>query len=195
VYAYDGTAHTQFLSRDPAVAVTREPYGYGNENQLNRADPSGLDDWWADPPGPWAGDFWQHYCDHASDFGLEGDPEGYYSLTKRTIDSAMNGDIPVKRDPSTGAYAAYDQTSGRFVKFRPEGTPITCMKQSGSAGRAYWNDQAGTTTCYPEDQVEQGLRPRPPQPESVEAFEGGFGGMGGVAGPSDAVGGSREMED
>jgi hypothetical protein len=40
-YDYDDVLGTQFLSRDPAVAVTREPYGYGNENPLNRADPAG----------------------------------------------------------------------------------------------------------------------------------------------------------
>jgi RHS repeat-associated protein len=31
----------QFMSRDPAVAKTREPYSYVNDNPLNRSDPSG----------------------------------------------------------------------------------------------------------------------------------------------------------
>ena len=32
----------QFISRDPAVAMTREPYAYVNDNPLNATDPSGL---------------------------------------------------------------------------------------------------------------------------------------------------------
>jgi len=35
----------QFLSRDPAVATTRQPYSYIADNPLNGADPSGLCDW------------------------------------------------------------------------------------------------------------------------------------------------------
>jgi RHS repeat-associated protein len=35
----------QFLSRDPAVATTRSPYGYVGENPLNAADPLGLWGW------------------------------------------------------------------------------------------------------------------------------------------------------
>ncbi|MEV6595682.1 RHS repeat-associated core domain-containing protein [Actinoplanes sp. NPDC051346] len=38
---YDpGTA--QFISRDPAVSMTRQPYGYANNNPVNLTDPSGL---------------------------------------------------------------------------------------------------------------------------------------------------------
>ena len=40
--AYD-PATAQFLSRDPLVSVTREPYGYGGANPTNIGDPSGLD--------------------------------------------------------------------------------------------------------------------------------------------------------
>jgi RHS repeat-associated protein len=32
----------QFLSVDPAVALTREPYAYGGDNPVNRRDPDGL---------------------------------------------------------------------------------------------------------------------------------------------------------
>src|SRR5207248_10873080 len=32
----------QFISRDPAVAETRKPYAYTNDNPLNNVDPSGL---------------------------------------------------------------------------------------------------------------------------------------------------------
>ena len=38
---YDPTT-AQFLSRDPAVAKTRSPYGYAMGSPLNRVDPSGL---------------------------------------------------------------------------------------------------------------------------------------------------------
>jgi hypothetical protein len=34
----------EFLSRDPAVAMTGEPYGYANDNPLNGTDPTGLFD-------------------------------------------------------------------------------------------------------------------------------------------------------
>jgi RHS repeat-associated protein len=38
---YDPTT-AQFLSVDPAVALTREPYAYGGDNPVNRRDPEGL---------------------------------------------------------------------------------------------------------------------------------------------------------
>jgi RHS repeat-associated protein len=38
---YDPTT-AQFLSVDPAVALTREPYPYGGDNPVNRRDPDGL---------------------------------------------------------------------------------------------------------------------------------------------------------
>lgn len=40
----------QFLSRDPAAATTRSPYGYVNDNPLNGTDPTGLCGW-TDPFG------------------------------------------------------------------------------------------------------------------------------------------------
>jgi hypothetical protein len=33
---------SRILNRDPAVAITRSPYGYVNDNPLNGADPTGL---------------------------------------------------------------------------------------------------------------------------------------------------------
>jgi RHS repeat-associated protein len=38
---YDPTT-AQFLTVDPAVALTREPYAYGGDNPVNRRDPDGL---------------------------------------------------------------------------------------------------------------------------------------------------------
>ena len=35
----------RFLTRDPAEAITREPYGYTGNNPINRTDPTGMD-WW-----------------------------------------------------------------------------------------------------------------------------------------------------
>ncbi|MGH7687578.1 MAG: RHS repeat-associated core domain-containing protein [Candidatus Dormibacteria bacterium] len=40
---YYDPSTAQFLSRDPAVALTRSPYGYVDGNPLNSTDPSGLD--------------------------------------------------------------------------------------------------------------------------------------------------------
>jgi RHS repeat-associated protein len=37
----------QFISRDPAVAATRQPYGYTGDNPLNAVDPSGLYEYYA----------------------------------------------------------------------------------------------------------------------------------------------------
>lgn len=41
---YYDPATAQFLSRDPAVATTRSPYGYTQGNPLNGTDPTGRDD-------------------------------------------------------------------------------------------------------------------------------------------------------
>jgi RHS repeat-associated protein len=43
--SYD-PATGQFLSLDPAVALTRVPYGYAADDPLNRTDPLGLINWW-----------------------------------------------------------------------------------------------------------------------------------------------------
>lgn len=43
---YDPTSG-QFISVDPIVAKTREPYGYTTDNPLNLSDPSGLWNWGA----------------------------------------------------------------------------------------------------------------------------------------------------
>ena len=45
-HSYDGIASGSiyFLSRDPAVSLTRSPYGYVHDNPLNATDPSGLID-------------------------------------------------------------------------------------------------------------------------------------------------------
>ena len=48
---YDPTTG-QFLSRDPAVAATRQPYSYVGDNPLNGIDPTGLCDGF--DPGCWA---------------------------------------------------------------------------------------------------------------------------------------------
>jgi len=38
----------QFVSRDPLVSVTGEPYGYASGSPVNLTDPTGLDDWGQD---------------------------------------------------------------------------------------------------------------------------------------------------
>jgi RHS repeat-associated protein len=43
---YYDPSTAQFISRDPAVAMTRHPYAYVGDNPLNGTDPSGLCDWW-----------------------------------------------------------------------------------------------------------------------------------------------------
>lgn len=43
----------QFLTRDPLVGVTGEPYGYASNNPTSGSDPTGLCNW-----KPWEGDFW-----------------------------------------------------------------------------------------------------------------------------------------
>src|ERR1700682_5920328 len=40
---YYDPSTAQFISRDPAVAMTRQPYAYVGDNPLNATDPSGLD--------------------------------------------------------------------------------------------------------------------------------------------------------
>lgn len=41
----------QFLTQDPLVALTGEPYSYANDNPINNTDPSGLDCGITDPDG------------------------------------------------------------------------------------------------------------------------------------------------
>lgn len=48
----------QFLTRDPLVAQTREPYGYTGNNPINRTDPMGMD--WG--PIGWAADQVSDLC-------------------------------------------------------------------------------------------------------------------------------------
>jgi len=45
---YYDPSTAQFLSRDPAAAVTGSPYGYGYDNPLGHVDPTGLDAWGVD---------------------------------------------------------------------------------------------------------------------------------------------------
>ena len=47
----------QFLSVDPALAVSSEPYTYTSDNPLTYVDPSGADDWWN--PFTWSGSTWK----------------------------------------------------------------------------------------------------------------------------------------
>jgi RHS repeat-associated protein len=47
---YYDPATAQFVAADPAVATTRQPYGYTSGNPLNGTDPSGLD-WWSNVQG------------------------------------------------------------------------------------------------------------------------------------------------
>jgi RHS repeat-associated protein len=58
---YYDPATAQFLTRDPAVSLTREPYGYTGGDPLNRVDPSGLAPW-DSLGGLFDDDFW---CDLA----------------------------------------------------------------------------------------------------------------------------------
>jgi RHS repeat-associated protein len=46
-------ATTQFLTRDPLVAITGEPYGYAEDNPLSRRDDTGLSSW-----NPFSESFW-----------------------------------------------------------------------------------------------------------------------------------------
>ena len=48
---YYGPTTAQMLTRDPLASVTGAPHAYVNDNPLNAADPSGLDQW-ANSPGP-----------------------------------------------------------------------------------------------------------------------------------------------
>jgi len=99
--------------------MTRAPYAYSGDSPLNRTHPTGLDDWYMDKM-PWAGVTSGGFMmTNAAEFGLEGDREGYHDVATRTIARAMGGDLPVKPDPETGAYAAQNQMTGTFVKFRP----------------------------------------------------------------------------
>lgn len=43
---YFDAATGKFLTRDPMLGVTRQPYTYVKDNPLNKTDPSGLCDWW-----------------------------------------------------------------------------------------------------------------------------------------------------
>lgn len=60
---YDPTTG-QFLSRDPVVALTREPYGYVGGNPLNATDPSGL---FRIPGTDWCVDIADPNCDSNAD--------------------------------------------------------------------------------------------------------------------------------
>ena len=46
IHRYYDTATDQFLSVDPALAQTGQPYGYANDDPLNVTDPTGLKGWY-----------------------------------------------------------------------------------------------------------------------------------------------------
>lgn len=56
IFRYYDPATAQFLTRDPAVAQTREAYGYAGNNPTNFTDPTGLEFW--DPKDWSADDIW-----------------------------------------------------------------------------------------------------------------------------------------
>lgn len=85
---YDPTTG-QFLSRDPANALTRSPYGYVNGNPLNLTDPSGM--WSVDLPGGWC---------VGNDDDCENPNNGHPTAVSQPIVNAAGGALRV--NPITG---------------------------------------------------------------------------------------------
>ena len=78
-------ATAQFLSRDPAVALTREPYAYAGDNPLTYKDRSGLGieevlEGGSGIPCPW--------CE--ANEGVEEAIEGAYHAAKHTVEKVWN---------------------------------------------------------------------------------------------------------
>jgi RHS repeat-associated protein len=86
---YYDTATGQFLSRDPMVATTRDPYAYVVGNPLNRTDPTGM---WGLPdlnPADWVGavaDTATHLC-LRNPFGGDNDSGGCHT----TLSTSQGG--------------------------------------------------------------------------------------------------------
>jgi len=101
---YYDPATTQFISRDPLVALTRSPYGYVAGNPLNATDPSGLDPWGNDQIGGWV------ELSH-----LPGSPTISYNgaiigsrgrSVPYTVTVALNGSAVQSEERQTNAYGA-----------------------------------------------------------------------------------------
>jgi hypothetical protein len=89
-YDRKASGSTQFLSRDPLVGLTREPYGYVNDNQLNAVDPRGTDSWWGDP------------APHTPDFTVDVASYGFYRIATIRTNPSESGEAQLYIDQHLG---------------------------------------------------------------------------------------------
>jgi len=86
---YDPTTE-QFISMDPAVNTTHQPYEFANDDPINESDPSGLE---CGPEGPGAPD---GEAGEAANIGIGGEAAQYdiNELAQLTYQHIGEGDIP-----------------------------------------------------------------------------------------------------
>jgi RHS repeat-associated protein len=100
----------QFLTRDPALASTRDPYGYIADNPLNGSDPSGKEGYPLTASGNDGPTRWQYYYDPSTQllhYTATNDAVGSFTIT---VD--RNGNYEWLMQSHTGPIDSYDLNVG-----------------------------------------------------------------------------------
>lgn len=117
----------QFLTRDPLLGVTGEPYGYASNNPINGSDPTGLCNW-----KPWEGDFWtEGNCISESSLN----PIPYYEREIEAIEAGCSYWEAVQYGLQGAGVMALDVVALGF--------PVADIP-GGLAAASYWIEQFAT---------------------------------------------------
>lgn len=139
----------QFLTRDPAEQITRQPYAYAADNPLNHVDPSGLD-WlgvsWLPSPGDVVG-----FAGSAVATGIKNSPPGELlqvvsSATGDTLGGCIGGNLDVIVSGS-GSLCYIATPSGRSAITATLGGGAGSLGASGFIGALISNGQTPSDQC------------------------------------------------